>query len=69
MLNDFRGDKAGPEAEPDRVFPAQVLPAVRHQQSQVSRGHRLPLQLQRPLLLAGLLRAGDVRPVLPGDRH
>lgn len=66
---DFRGDQAGPQTEPDWVLPAQVLPAFRHQQSQVSCRHRVPLQLQRPILLTRLLWKGDVRPVLPGNGH
>lgn len=66
---EYRGNKAGSEAESDWVLPAQVLPAVWHQQSQISRCDCLPLQLQRPLILTRLLWEGDLCTVLPRNRH
>lgn len=69
MFDPSRGDQAGFAAEPDGVLSSQVLPAVWYQQSQVGSCHRLPLQLPGPQLLPGVVREGDLRPVLPGDGH
>lgn len=62
-----RGDQASFKAELDRVLSAQILFAVWNQQSEISRGHRLPIQLPRQVLLAWFLWEGDVCADFPGN--
>lgn len=64
-----RGDQAGSSLEFDWVLVAQVLPAFWHQQGEISRCHRFPLQLPRPVFLPRVVRARDLCPVFTGDSH
>lgn len=64
-----RGDQTSPATEPDGVLAAQVLPAVWNKQGEVGRGHRIPVQLSRPVVLPRLLREGDFRAHLSGNGH